>query len=249
MTERRLIPSNRMAMPAGLKSPDSVSLTAREVMGIIRRHLFLIFIMTIFGFIAGFGVWKVLQKYYPEYTAKTYLKVLSPIPSDPWVIGGSPQQKDILYSHRRSIASLITQQSSLESLLDDNKIRQTEWFFENEGNEGNTLKLVKSLKKSFNAFPQRDSDFVEISMTCGKPGEAALIVNTMVDLFFAKQKAVEKEEVTQKLTQLNDQRSDIQKELDKASQGLNDIRDKYGIFDLELSDTRNFRHTITEILP
>ena len=245
MAERRLVPSNRMAYPVGMMSPDSASLTAREVFGIIRRHLFLIFILTVTGSVAGFGIWKGLQKYYPKYTATTYLKVLSPTPSDPWVIGGAQLQKDILYAHRRSIASLITQQSSLEYLLTDNRIRQTNWYLKKDGNN---IKLVRSLKDSFNAFAQRDSDFVELSMSCGKADEAAFIVNKMVELFMARQTGVEKEEVTQKLTQFNEQRASIQKELDKANQGLTDIRDKYGILDLEMPENRNFRHTITEIL-
>ncbi|MBN2589045.1 MAG: polysaccharide biosynthesis tyrosine autokinase [Sedimentisphaerales bacterium] len=245
MDQRRLVTSNRMINPVGMVPPDSASLTAREVFGIIRRHLFLIFILTVFGFIAGFGIWKVLQKYYPKYTATTYLKVLSPNPSDPWIIGGAQLQKDILYAHRMSIANLITQQSSFEYLLSDTRIRQTEWYSKNEGN---TIKLVRSLKASFIAFPQRDSDFVQLSMTCSKADEAAFIVNKMADLFLAKQTGTEQDEVRQSLSRFNEQRSSIQRELDKADQGLTDIRDKYGILDLEMPETRNFRHTITEIL-
>ncbi len=245
MDQRRLINSNRMMNPVGLMPPDSASLTAREVFGILRRHLILIFILTVFGFIAGVGIWKVLQIYYPKYTATTYLKVLSPTPSDPWIIGGTQLQKDILYAHRTSIANLITQQSSFEYLLNDTTIRQTDWFLQNDKN---TLKLVRSLKNSFIAFPQRDSDFVQLSMTCGKPDEAAFIVNKMADLFLRKQTGVEQDEVRESLSRFNEQRSSVQRELDKAEQGLVDIRDKSGILDLEIPQNSNFRHTITEIL-
>ncbi|MBN1974502.1 MAG: polysaccharide biosynthesis tyrosine autokinase [Sedimentisphaerales bacterium] len=245
MVEKSPLISNRMSVPAGMRSQDSASLTAREVCGILRRHIFLIFILTVFGFIAGFGVWKVLQKYYPKYNATTYIKILSPTPSDPWVIGGVQPQKDILYAHRRSIANLIKQQSMLEYLLDNDTIRKTKWY---QDKDSDIVKLVRSLKNSFVAFPQRDSDFVELSMTAGNAEESAVIVNKMVELFLAKQMGVEKEEVTQKLKPLNDQRKSIQKDLDNANDGLSAIRNKAGILDLEMPETRNFRHTVTQIL-
>ena len=203
MTNRKPETSNRYSVPAGLKSPDSASLTVREVLGILRRHLFLIFFMTVAGFAAGVGVWQVLQRYYPKYTATTYIKVLSPTPSDPWVIGGALPQKDILYAHRRSIANLIMQQSTLEYLLSNDTVRQTKWYRQKGGTD---IKLLRSLKKSLVAFPQRDSDFVELSMTAGDAQESADIVNKMVDLFLYQQNATEKGEVTAKLTQLNEQR-------------------------------------------
>jgi capsular exopolysaccharide synthesis family protein len=245
MTNRKPETSNRHSVPAGLKSRDAASLTVREVLGILRRHLFLIFFMTIIGFAAGLGLWKVLQKYYPKYNATTYIKVLSPTPSDPWVIGGALPQKDILYAHRRSIANLIMQQNTLEYLLSNDTVRQTKWYRKKDGNE---IKLLRSLKKSLVAFPQRDSDFVELSMTAGDARESATIVNKMVDLFLYQQNATEKGEVTAKLSQLNDQRKSIQRDLDDANKGLELIRNRYGILDIEIPETQNYRHTITEIL-
>ena len=244
MTDKKPLNSNRFSVPAGLKTTDSASLTARDVLGILRRHVLMIFILTALGFIAGFGIWKTLQNYYPKYTATTYIKVLSPTPSDPWVIGGTQPQKDILYAHRRSIANLIKQQTTLETLLKNATIRQTEWFKQ----KNNDKKLLRSLNSSLIAFPQRDSDFVEVSMTAGDPDESAIIVNQMVDLFLYQQSASEKEEVSAKLQQLNDQRKSIQRDLDDANKGLVAIRNKYGILDIDRLDTQNFPHTITEIL-
>ncbi len=43
------------------------------------------------------------------------------------------------------------------------------------------------LDRNFGAFAQRDSDFIEISMTCRSDKESALIVNEMLDLFLASQ--------------------------------------------------------------
>jgi capsular exopolysaccharide synthesis family protein len=244
MVEKRPKTSNRIPVPAGLISPDSASLSAREVFGILRRHLFMIFILAIAGFAAGYGIWKVLQKYDPKYTATTYIKVLSPTPSDPWVIGGTQPQKDILYAHRRSIANLIMQQSTLQDLLKSDTIRKTKWYLEKE----NDIKLVRSLKGSLVAFPQRDSDFVELSMTAGNAEESAVIVNKMVDLFLSTQTAVEQNKITEKLKPLNKQRDSIQKDLDSANEGLAKIRNNAGILDIDMPETTNFRHTITEIL-
>ena len=85
-------------------------------------------------------------------------------------------------------------------------------------------------------------------MTAGDAKESAVIVNKMVDLFLATQTAIEQNKVTEKLKPLKDQRKSIQKDLDSANEGLSAIRTRYGILDIDMPETTNFRHTITEIL-
>ena len=54
MDQRRLVASNRMVNPVGMMPPDSASLTFKDVIGILRRHLFLIFILIFKTFQAFF---------------------------------------------------------------------------------------------------------------------------------------------------------------------------------------------------
>lgn len=242
MAEGKLIASSRTAGPVGQRSPAAASLTAKEVFGILRRHLLLIIFLTMLGLGAGGGIWKLLQIRFPRYTAKTFIEVLPPTETDPMTIGTVQLQKDILYGHRQSIANLIKQQSTLEDLLDRDKVKETQWF---RRWEGNRRRAVNYLDKHFGAYAHRDSEFVEISMTCSAAKEAADIVNEMLNLFLATRGDTEQQEISKKLKGLEEQRQRVQSELDAANKGLDDIRAAYNLTDIEQPVGRYFQHTIT----
>ena len=242
MTEERPTASGRMAWPAGPRSPAAASLTAKEVIGILRRHVLLIIFLTVLGLGAGGGIWKLLQIRFPRYTAKTFIQVLPPTETDPMTIGSVQLQKDILYGHRQSIANLIKQQSTLEDLLERDKVKETKWF---SSFDGNRRKAVNYLDKYFGAYADRDSEFVQISMTCSAAKEAADIVNEMLSLFLATRGDTEQQEISKKLNGLEEQRKRVQSELDAANKGLDDIRTAYNLTDIEEPVGRYFQHTIT----
>jgi len=246
--------SGRLRGPAGSRHPVSASLTPKEVFGILRRHILLIIFLTMLGLCAGGGTWYLLQKYLPRYTARTFIQVLSPVEKDPMTIGTIQLQKDVLYGYRQSIASLIKQQSTLESLIDKNNVQETKWFkrYAKYGEDGRILnnrqcmtKAYKNLKKYFGAYAHRDSEFVEISMTCGAAKEAADIVNEMLESFLATRSNTEQREISDRLQGLESQRVRIQSELDAANRGLEETRETYGFYDLEMPTGRYFQHTIT----
>ncbi|MFC1634926.1 polysaccharide biosynthesis tyrosine autokinase [Planctomycetota bacterium] len=245
MAEDRPAALNRMARPAaprpGSVPISSAALTPKEVLGILRRHVLLIICLTVLGLIAGGGTWKLLQKYMPRFTARTYIQVLPPVEKDPMTIGSVQLHKDILYGHRQSIANLIKQQSTLEDLLDRDKVKETKWY-ERRGED--RRKAVKYLKRHFGAHAHRDSEFVEISMSCGGAREAADIVNEMLELFLSRQGATEKREITDRMQQLEEQRIRVQGELDAAEKGLDDVRTAYDLTDLERPAGRYFQHTV-----
>ena len=242
MAEVKPKTSNRPATSDMLRPAAPAALTTKEVFGILRRHILLIIICTTLGLFAGGGIWKLLQNYSPKYTARTYIQVLSPVPTDPMTIGTAQLQKDILYNHRQSIANLIKQQSTLQELVARDDVKKTDWFREREGS---IRKAVRYLDRHFGAFAHRDSEFVEISMTCSDAGESAKIVNEMLDLFLKKRGATEKGEVSQRLIELDNQKSNVEKELRAAEDSLDDVRKASEISDLEMPVGRNFQHTIT----
>ena len=242
MAEEKPIASSRIARPVGPRSPAAASLTAKEVFGILRCHILLIIFLTMLGLGAGGGIWKLLQIRFPRYTAKTFIQVLPPTETDPMTIGTIHLQKDILYGHRQSMANLIKQQSTLEDLLDRDKVKETEWF---KRWEGNRRRAVNYLDKHFGAYAHRDSEFVEISMTCSAAKEAADIVNEMLNLFLATRGDTEQQEISKKLKGLEEQRQRVQSELDAADKGLDDIRTRFNLTDIEQPIGRYFQHTIT----
>ncbi len=242
MAEARPISSKKMGRPAGQGFPVAASMTPKEAMVILRRHIFLIFFLTVLGIAAGGTGWYLLQKYNPRYTATTYIKVLPPVEKDPMDIVAPQTQKDIIYGFRQSIANLIKQQSSLQRLIQSDEVKKTQWF-KQMGED--TRKAVKYLDRHFRAYAHRDAEFVEVSMTCRDAKEAADIVNEMVRLFIAKQKSVEQGKVSEELVKIEERKTRVKAELDAAENGLKDVRDRWKITDLAMPAGRNFQHTIT----
>ncbi|MDT8300595.1 MAG: polysaccharide biosynthesis tyrosine autokinase [Sedimentisphaerales bacterium] len=241
MAEERPIVSKRMPGPPGQGFPAAASMTSKEAMGILRRHIFLIFFLTMLGVAAGGAGWYLLQKYIPSYTSTTYIKVLPPVEKDPMDIVAPQTQKDIIYGYRQSIANLIKQQNSLEKLIESDKVKETQWY----KRRGSVRKAVKYLNRYLTAYAHRDAEFVEVSMTCRDATEAKKIVDEMVHLFIANQGSVERGRVSAELVKLEERKARVKAELDAADQGLDDVRERWGITDLAVSTGRNFQHTIT----
>ena len=245
MVERKQIAASRMVGPAGPR-PAVAAMTPREVFGILRRHVLLMTSLTILGLIIGGAAWYLLRKYAPKYTAQTYIKVLSPVEKDPMTIGGGMVGKDIQYGYRSSMAALIGQQSTLQRLIDRDKIQETKWF--KRFGEVKAISIVKAftkLKKRFRASAQRDGDYVVLSMTCGDKEESALIVNEMVDMFLALQGSEKRAGVADRMVKFTAQQNSLQRDLDAAEKSLQDVRTASGLTDLE---QRYFQHTITVTL-
>jgi succinoglycan biosynthesis transport protein ExoP len=243
MVEESPRASNRMAGLVGPRPPAAAALTSKEALGILRRHILLIIALTLLGLIIGGAGWWLLGEYLPKYTAKTYIQVLPPVETDPMTIGGIQLQKDILYGHRMSIVGLIKHQRTLQDLLARDNVKETKWFAEHM--DGNIRKAFKNLNRHFGAYTPRDSDFVEISMTCRSDEESAVIVNEMLDLFLAQRGSAERAEVGKRLTRLEEQRSRVEGELSATEKALDNVREAFGITDLDLSTGRYFQHTIT----
>jgi capsular exopolysaccharide synthesis family protein len=244
MAEERPMPVSRGVRHdvLGGRLAATTALTPKEIIGILRRHTLLIIAMTIAGLLVGGGTWFALRKYFPRYTAMTYIEVLPPVETDPMMIIAVQLQKDILYGYRLSMASLIKEQRTLQELIARDKVKETDWF---NRRDKNIRKAVKDLGKQFGAFAHRDGDFVEISMTCRSDKEAALIVNEMLDLFLASQGGTKKEEIAGRLARLEDQRVRVQRDLVVANQALDELRTATGITDLDKPIGRYFQHTIT----
>ncbi|MFA6176383.1 MAG: polysaccharide biosynthesis tyrosine autokinase [Phycisphaerae bacterium] len=235
---------NRTGFPAG--SLASPGITPKEILDILRRHLFLIITMTILGAVVGVGLCIVLQRVAPKYTAKTYIEVLSPGQTDPTVIGGALAGKDIAYEFRFSKAALIKQQNMLQQLIRRDAIRQTKWF---QSFDEDIVKIIKDLEDNFGAVPDRNSSYILVSMTCGDPKEAALIVNEMVDLFISSQRTNAETDAGQKLRELGQQENELRDKLRTITSSLADIRRTTGITQLESGNSEGeFRNTITQKL-
>ncbi|MDD5134581.1 MAG: polysaccharide biosynthesis tyrosine autokinase [Phycisphaerae bacterium] len=246
MNSKQPIPGQRQAVRAVSTAGAGFNITPKEIVDILRRHLFLIISLTIVGAVFGVGLWVVLRMFAPKYTAKTYIEVLSPGQSDPTVIGTTLANKDIAYEFRTSKAALIKQQRMLQELIRRDAIRGTKWFL-SFGDD--VVEIIKDLEDHLGVYPDRNSNFISISMTCGDPKEAALIVNQMIDLFIKSQQTTAEADIGLKLRELSQQENDLRDKMRSISNSLADIRRSTGLTQLENnSGDGAFRHTITQKL-
>lgn len=243
MAEEKPMALNRRPLPAVLRPPVVTALTPKELFGILRRQILWVIVLTIVGLLAGGVTWFLLRRFAPKYTAEAYLKVLPPIRTDPMLITHPLVQKDILYGHRLSLANMIKQQQTLEKLTERAKVRSTDWF---KRRDSDPRKAVKHLDKYLGAYAHRDADFIEVSMTCRSPVEAATIANEAVSLFVSLQGGSEQAEVAAKLLQLEAQRDVVENDLRITETALDDIFNATQMTDLERGGAgRWFQHTIT----
>jgi uncharacterized protein involved in exopolysaccharide biosynthesis len=221
----RVAPMVRLGQPG---------LTPKDIYVILRRHVWLVIFLTVFGFGIGVGSWAGLMRIWPRYTAQTFIRVLPPVEKDPTMIQAAMVGKDIEYGHRFSMATLMKSQNTLQALIDRDKIQQTEWFQSfGKIKETRIRRTVKDLRKHFSASAQRDGDSIVVSMTCCDKRESALIVNEMVDLFISQTGGKKREEISAKLARLEEQRVRVDRDLTGAQNALEDVKKRYGFTDLE----------------
>ena len=232
-------PAQRAVAPSQM----AISLTPKEIMGILRRHVLLIVLMAIGGLIAGGLSWFLLLRYNPQFTAIGYVEVLPPSRVDPTQLASQIPPKDILYQARMNKAILISQQSMLEDLLRRDAVRETSWF----QRFNNITEAIENLKKKLNVSAQRDSDYVTVAMTCGSPKEAQLIVNQLMELFYRNQETGASDDNSKKLSQLRLQQTALQGDLEIAEKAMSDLRSsaaESGIIMIG-GKNENETHTIT----
>ena len=236
MVEAKPTVENKGARP---RPVGAAAMTSKEVFAILRRHILLIVILTAAGFVLGGGGWVVAQRYFPSYTARTFIEVLPPVETDPMQIVAAQVQKDIQYQHRVSMASLIKTQGMLQSLLSDDKVKATAWF---AGRGRDIRKAFKYLMKHLGAYAHRDAYYVEVSMTCGKASEAALIVNEAVSLFYNSQVQSKQVRGGETLAELNARQNKVQLDVEGVNRDIDNLSKNTGVTDLARPEGRYWRH-------
>jgi len=212
----------------------------------LRRHVWLILLMTILGGAIGAGGWFLVRRYLPLYKAEAVIKVLPPVETDPMEIVASQVQQDLQYGHRVSLANLMKSQSTLQKLLQIDRIRGTTWCRQASKGRAGVAAAVRDLERNLSAFPHREAEHIVVSMTCRRPTEAALIVNEVADLFIKDYGDTERQDVTDKLVELTRRQSEVEKEILLSEQALQGVRERTGITDLEVpANGRYFQNTIT----
>lgn len=219
----------RMAAPV-----QNAAMTPQEIVGILRRHIGKIILLTLLGTVLGGAAFVALNRTSPKYTATAGIDVMPPVDGPPLDFLTGQVNKELYYQFRFTKASLIKQQSMLEELLQQDRIRQTNWFkqFAEVNSQGEIVgdrntairKCLDALNSDLTATAPRDQNFILVSMTCGSPSEAALIVDETVRLFLRNQQQLAQRSIAQQLSAKNRQRDEIQGRLRGIENDLDVLR-------------------------
>ncbi|MCL5281638.1 MAG: polysaccharide biosynthesis tyrosine autokinase [Planctomycetes bacterium] len=220
-------------------------LTPREALGMLRRHLWLIVFVTVIGSTMGTGGWYLVRRYLPLYRAETMIEVLPPIATDPMDIGVAPAQQDVRYRHRAALANQMKSPSTLQQLLQREEIRRTKWYREKTNGGVDIARAIQCLDRHLTALAHREAEHIVVSMTCASPGEAALIVNQIVNLFLRQHRQIEGADVRQKLADATQRQSGVEQEIRQSEADLQNVTRRSGTTDLERPTGPYLQHTIT----
>ncbi len=226
-------PTVRMAAPIAPRPPMAVAapmaMTPKEIVGILRRHIWLIILFTMAGLIIGSGAWFFMRRYFPKYTANTAINVLPPIEVDPIEFRSTQSNKDLYYQFRSTKAAFMRQQYFYQELIRRNKIRETDWFAQFDNDIADT---VEDLEDHLGVSAQREGNWIVVTMTCKDKKESALIVNEAVDLFLNMQRDSATREIGVELTKWNKQKSGLNKDRTVMDRALDTLRTNSGFTNL-----------------
>ncbi|MBW8016566.1 MAG: polysaccharide biosynthesis tyrosine autokinase [Planctomycetes bacterium] len=212
------VPARRDPANSG---PAASTMTPKEIVGIIRRHIFMIVVFTILGTCAGVGSWFLVKTYFPKYTSIGAIEVLPPIDVDPTKIGGPQPNPDLFYQFRSTKAFRFRDQGFLQDLLLDDDIREMKWFKKYT----TTADKVEYLADNLRGSAARDRSHIVVSMKTSSPKEAKETVDEAIGLFLAKERKAAGDDSGAKLEATRAQHKKIQGEFDALERDLKGMRD------------------------
>lgn len=188
-----------------------------------------VFLMVVAGLAVAGVILNAPRALGAEFTAKALIEVLPYADKDPFVLETPAIDKDLQYQFRLSMARLLTMQGNFENLLKRDRVRQTKWFT-NEARE--LARGVENLRDNLGVLVQKESSFIEVSMTCEDAREAADIANEMVSLFVDAQIKREKARIASKLKAVHEHKNRIEDDVLTAEKAFDDVRSAWNLTDL-----------------
>ncbi|MBN1125983.1 MAG: polysaccharide biosynthesis tyrosine autokinase [Sedimentisphaerales bacterium] len=116
--------------PGGMRLPMATTpqMTPKEMLGILRRHIWLVVILTMLMSVLSVGAWFVKKTFWPEYTASSGVEVLPQGVTDPMQIEQTSVNKDVQFQFRNFKAAMLTSPSTLEEFLKRDDVRNMAWY-------------------------------------------------------------------------------------------------------------------------
>ena len=109
-------------LPGAAVPSGEVSLTPKEILGILRRRMWMIIIITTLFTMLSVGLWVIFKRFVPVYTAKGFIQVSMPL--DP-KLGIRMTRKEIIDIEAQSAAMRINNDAFYADLLARDKVKKS----------------------------------------------------------------------------------------------------------------------------
>ena len=215
MTRQMSLPVRANGLSAARRSPAAAptesSITAKDVLGIIRRRMWLILILTALSTLTSGALYMICLRYYPKYTSVGYIICKMPVRAKMFGTGaGMIPRMDVITMETTSKATYLRGDSFLSEVLKRAKVQGTNWF---QRRQDNPEDLMEDLKDSFSASPLRDTEYVRVSMQMSSSEEAQLILDEALSAFETQMEESATRSLRNVKTALQDERGKMETKL------------------------------------
>ena len=216
--DRNAMPQRRT--PAQTAVP-ATTFTPKEILGMLRRRMWMIIIITTLIIIASVGLWFVLLKLAPRYTSRGLIRCEPPIQTDMLSTQKIIPTPGLIELETRSRAQELRNESFLAEILGRRVVQESKWY-KSFGNDIDDR--FKGLKKRFGATPMRDTEFVMVSMTTASAKESKKILDDILRLFQQKTYGMTQTGLRSELAAQQEVRKDLNRRIGVKRRQLAEIR-------------------------
>ena len=227
-----------MSLPAGMDklmarkvssaaAPAAATFTFREVVGMLRRRMWLSIILTvlmtvIFG--VGCFFW---QRTNPQYTSIGLIRCNMP-GQENILLGITPAMRsDIISLQTQNQAMFLGSEYFLSQVLHTrDKIKSTDWYERRQDDPG---KLIRDLGQSFTASPGRNTQFVQVYMQANSKLEAKEILDEILEQFRQIMKDRAAGDARAKLQALSNEKNKLDRDILNKKGNLATLREQANV--------------------
>lgn len=207
--ERIPMPLDMAARPTAAAS----GITVGDVIGILKRRIFLILFIWFFIIGAAGALTYYWRQNWPSYRASALVFVESPFPKTPLQIGENIVQAEIMDRFVQEQAVQLTNDEVLRKAVEDASLRDTAWFGQFPTKED----AVAELKDNLSVKQVPRTSYLAVSFDTRTPADAPVIVNTVVEKYIAHVETTSRQSYGAEL-------EDYQNTLDNIDASLKRIR-------------------------
>ena len=168
----------------------------RDILGILRRRIWIIVIFVILGAIGGGAAWWLLRRYAPVYVSRAQWKCQVPNLETTMRPTELRMSKDAITLATEEQAQRVKSAEFLQDVLTQPSIKNTNWFAKYKNNPA---KQLEELQQDFSAAPGRNTPIVVMSMQARSATEAQGILTIICEAWWNRIKGATDGDANEKL--------------------------------------------------